>query len=218
MNELIIINIGYGFAFIALAIKEVLWLRIILTISFILRFFSSYTFSGNFNVASWNFLFIAVNIFMIIRILDERRSRFIPHEIKDIKNTIFKNLTSKEFLYLWSLGKIKSSEKGLIVDEGIKQNKLMFILSGKALVKSNGKLLALLERGQFVAEMSLLTNEPTSAQVYVDDENDEKVIYIEWSNSTLKRIENTNNPFWKKLHYILSSDITKKLQLMNKSN
>ena len=218
MNELIIINIGYGFAFIALAIKEVLWLRIILTISFILRFFSSYTFSGNFNVASWNFLFIAVNIFMIIRILDERRSRFIPHEIKDIKNTIFKNLTSKEFLYLWSLGKIKSSEKGLILDEGIKQNKLMFILSGKALVKSNGKLLALLERGQFVAEMSLLTNEPTSAQVYVDDENDEKVMYIEWSNSTLKRIENTNNPFWKKLHYILSSDITKKLQLMNKSN
>ena len=94
----------------------------------------------------------------------------------------------------------------------------MFILSGKALVKSNGKLLALLERGQFVAEMSLLTNEPTSAQVYVNDENDEKVIYIEWSNSTLKRIENTNNPFWKKLHYILSSDITKKLQLMNKSN
>ena len=155
---------------------------------------------------------------MIIRILDERRSRFIPHEIKDIKNTIFKNLTSKEFLYLWSLGKIKSSEKGLILDEGIKQNKLMFILSGKALVKSNGKLLALLERGQFVAEMSLLTNEPTSAQVYVDDENDEKVMYIEWSNSTLKRIENTNNPFWKKLHYILSSDITKKLQLMNKSN
>ena len=218
MNELIIINIGYGCAFIALAIKEVLWLRVILTLSFILRFFSSYTFSENINVAFWNFLFIAVNIFMIIKILDERRSRFIPHEIKDIKNTIFKSLTSKEFLYLWSLGKIKSSEKGLIVDEGIKQNKLMFILSGKALVKSNGKLLAILERGQFIAEMSLLTNEPTSAQVYVDDENDEKVMYIEWNNNTLKRIENTNNPFWKKLHYILSSDITKKLQLMNKSN
>ena len=178
MNEIIIINIGYGCAFIALAIKEVLWLRIILTLSFILRFFSSYTFSENLNVAFWNFLFIAVNIFMIIKILDERRSRFIPHEIKDIKNTIFKNLTSKEFLYLWSLGKIKSSEKGLIVDEGIKQNKLMFILSGKALVKSNGKLLAILERGQFVAEMSLLTNEPTSAQVYVDNENDEKVLLL----------------------------------------
>ena len=218
MNELIIINIGYGCAFIALAIKEVLWLRVVLTLSFILRFFSSYTFSENLNVAFWNFLFIAVNIFMIIKILDERRSRFIPHEIKDIKNTIFKNLTSKEFLYLWSLGKIKSSEKELIVDEGIKQNKLMFILSGKALVKSNGKLLAILERGQFIAEMSLLTNEPTSAQVYVDNENDEKVMYIEWNNNTLKRIENTNNPFWKKLHYILSSDITKKLQLMNKSN
>lgn len=218
MNEFFIINLGYGCAFIALAIKEVLWLRIILTLSFILRFFSSYAFSENLNVAFWNFLFILVNVFMIIRIIDERRSRFIPHEIKDIKNTIFKNLTSKEFLYLWSLGKIKAMPKGLIVDEGVKQNKLMFMLSGKALVKSNDKLLAILERGQFVAEMSLLTSEPTSAKVVVDEKEDQEVVYIEWNNYTLKRIENTNNQFWKKLHYILSSDITKKLQLMNKSN
>jgi len=218
MNEFFIINLGYGCAFIALAIKEVLWLRVILTLSFILRFFSSYMFSENLNVAFWNFLFITVNIFMIIKIIDERRSRFIPHEIKDIKNTIFKNLTSKEFLYLWSLGKIKAMSKGLIVDEGVKQNKLMFMLSGKALVKSNDKLLAILERGQFVAEMSLLTSEPTSAKVVVDEKEDQEVVYIEWNNYTLKRIENTNNQFWKKLHYILSSDITKKLQLMNKSN
>lgn len=218
MIELFLVNFGYGCAFIALAIREVLWLRIILTLSFIVRCYSSYSFSNNLNVAFWNFLFILVNIVMIIRILDERRSRFIPHEIKDIKNTIFKNLTSKEFLYLWSLGKIQTINKGVIVDEGIKQNKLMFMLSGKAQVKSGEKLLAILERGQFIAEMSLLTNEPTSAKVVVDDKDDEDILYIEWNKQTLKRIETTNNKFWEKLHYILSNDITKKLQLMNKSN
>ena len=165
MTEFIIVNIGYGFAFIALAIKEVLWLRVILTASFICRLFYSYYFTQNSNVAFWYFLFIIVNIIMIIKIIDERRSRFIPHEIKDIKNTIFKKLTSKEFLYLWSLGVIKTVENETIIDNGIKQKKLMFILSGKAFVKDKNKLLAELERGQFIAEMSFLTNQPTSAQV-----------------------------------------------------
>ena len=218
MGEFLIINLGYGFAFIALAFKEVLWLRIILTFSYALRFFSSYAFSENINVALWNLLFILVNVIMIIRIIDERRSRFIPHEIKDIKNTIFKNLTSKEFLYLWSLGKISSAKSGILVDEGKKQNKLMFMLAGKAQVKSGSKLLAILERGQFIAEMSLLTNEPTSAQVIVERNDDQDVVFIEWNKDILKRIENTNNQFWRKLHYILSKDITKKLQLMNKAN
>ena len=78
------------------------------------------------------YFFILVNVIMIIRIIDERRSRFIPHEIKDIKNTIFKNLTSKEFLYLWSLGKISSAIKEYLLMKGKKQNKLMFMPAGKA--------------------------------------------------------------------------------------
>jgi len=214
MTEFIIVNIGYGFAFIALAIKEVLWLRVILTVSFIFRLFHSYSFTQNSNVAFWNFLFIIVNIIMIIKIIDERRSRFIPHEIKDIKNTIFKKLTSKEFLYLWSLGVIKTVENETIIDNGIKQKKLMFILSGKAFVKDENKLLAELERGQFIAEMSFLTNQPTSAQVMTKEE----ITIIEWDNNILKRIENTNQNFWQKIHLILSKDVTKKLELMNKSH
>ena len=92
------------------------------------------------------------------------------------------------------------------------------MLAGKAQVKSGSKLLAILERGQFIAEMSLLTNEPTSAQVIVEKNDDQDVVFIEWNKDILKRIENTNNQFWRKLHYILSKDITKKLQLMNKAN
>ncbi|MBI64937.1 MAG: hypothetical protein CMG64_01410 [Candidatus Marinimicrobia bacterium] len=214
MTEFIIVNIGYGFAFIALAIKEVLWLRVILTVSFMFRLFYSYSITGNNNVAFWNSLFILVNIIMIVKIIDERRSRFIPHEIKDIKNTIFKQLTSKEFLYLWSLGKIRTMEKETIIDKGVKQKKLMFLLSGKSFVKGGSKILAELERGQFIAEMSFLTNQPTSAQVVTEEE----VTIIEWDNDILKRIENTNQSFWQKIHYILSKDVTKKLELMNKAH
>ena len=35
----------------------------------------------------------------------------------------------------------------------------------------------------------------TSAKVVVDEKEDQEVVYIEWNNYTLKRIENTNNQF-----------------------
>ena len=105
-------------------------------------------------------------------------------------------------------------DKETIIDKGIKQKKLMFRLSGKSFVKGGSKILAELERGQFIAEMSFLTNQPTSAQVVTEEE----VTIIEWDNDVLKRIENTNQSFWQKIHYILSKDVTKKLELMNKAH
>ena len=62
--------------------------------------------------------------------------------------------------------------------------------------------------------MSFLTKQPTSAQVVTEEE----VTIIEWDNDVLKRIENTNQSFWQKIHYILSKDVTKKLELMNKAH
>ena len=37
--------------------------------------------------------------------------------------------------------------------------------------------------------MSLLTNEPTSAQVVVEKNDDQDVVFIEWNKDILKRIE-----------------------------
>ena len=72
---------------------------------------------------------------MIAIILDERKIHLIPDELKDIKSTIFDALTSKEFVYLWSIGNLIEIEKNhRIIKEGIHQEKLMFILSGTAVV------------------------------------------------------------------------------------
>ena len=151
---------------------------------------------------------------MIAIILDERKIHLIPDELKDIKSTIFDALTSKEFVYLWSIGNLIEIEKNhRIIKEGIHQEKLMFILSGTAVVLRNDKVIANLSRGQFIAEMSLITSQPTSAAV----ESSNHLQYIEWNKDSLKTIENTNPKFWIKLQGVLSSDIAKKLQSMNTS-
>ena len=213
-NEFIFVNVGFGLVFLALAIRESLWLRIILTVAYVFRLIYSFYFVGNLNISLWNVAFILVNIVMIAIILDERKIHLIPDELKDIKSTIFDALTSKEFVYLWSIGNLIEIEKNhRIIKEGIHQEKLMFILSGTAVVSRNDKVIANLSRGQFIAEMSLITSQPTSAAV----ESSNHLQYIEWNKDSLKTIENTNPKFWIKLQGVLSSDIAKKLQSMNTS-
>lgn len=213
-NEFIFVNVGFGLVFLALAIRESLWLRIILTVAYVFRLIYSFYFVGNLNISLWNVAFILVNIVMIAIILDERKIHLIPDELKDIKSTIFDALTSKEFVYLWSIGNLIEIEKNhRIIKEGIHQEKLMFILSGTAIVLRNDKVIANLSRGQFIAEMSLITSQPTSAAV----ESSNHLQYIEWNKDSLKTIENTNPKFWIKLQGVLSSDIAKKLQSMNTS-
>ena len=70
MNEsLIILNIGYALTFIALAIREVLWLRITLTAAQISLFTYHYFYAGNNSAAFWSAIFVFVNTYNIIKIL-----------------------------------------------------------------------------------------------------------------------------------------------------
>ena len=196
-NEFIFVNVGFGLVFLALAIRESLWLRIILTVAYVFRLVYSFYFVGNLNISLWNVAFILVNIVMIAIILDERKIHLIPDELKDIKSTIFDALTSKEFVYLWSIGNLIEIEKNhRIIKEGIHQEKLMFILSGTAVVSRNDKVIANLSRGQFIAEMSLITSQPTSAAV----ESSNHLQYIEWNKDSLKTIENTNESSLEEQH------------------
>ena len=211
-NEFIFVNVGFGLVFLALAIRESLWLRIILTVAYVFRLIYSFYFVGNLNISLWNVAFILVNIVMIAIILDERKIHLIPDELKDIKSTIFDALTSKEFVYLWSIGNLIEIEKNhRIIKEGIHQEKLMFILSGTAVVLRNDKVIANLSRGQFIAEMSLITNEPASADIY----SNKDIQYIMWEQAELRHFEKTNKDLWIKLHNILSKDLIEKIKTTN---
>ena len=85
MNEsLTILNIGYALTFIALAIREVLWLRTTLTAAQISLFTYHYFYAGNISAAFWTAIFVLVNTYNIIKILLERRPKIIPDEIRDL--------------------------------------------------------------------------------------------------------------------------------------
>ena len=85
MNEsIIILNLGYALTFIALAIREVLWLRSTLTGAQVTLFTYHFFYANNNYAAFWTAIFVLVNSYNIIKILLERRPKLIPDEIRDL--------------------------------------------------------------------------------------------------------------------------------------
>ena len=149
---------------------------------------------------------------MVYIIINERRIRNIPEEVRDLYEDIFKELTTSEFLYFWNIGTIKKYHNEHLIHSGEKQNSLLLILSGKANVQVGNSTIANLYRGSFIAEISFLTNEPASADVISKNE----LICILWKNERLKILKEQNANFWMKLQHTLTADLIKKVKPQEK--
>ena len=208
----IILNIGYFLNLVALAFREILWIRVLLTLGYLLRFITQYIFSNNMNTSIWMIVFVVINLFQIITIVNERRKRYIEPKIIDLYETVFKSLTSYEFLKFWKSGKVQQVEKDFkIINTGGKLNSIILLLNGQVKVVSKGNHITNLPRGSFLGEMSFITKDPASADVIADDD----VSYIEWTNDELIKIKNNNQEFWTKIQNILLNDLIIKIKRKN---
>jgi len=206
MTNLILLNSGYFLVFLALAIREILWLRITITFGQSTLFTYSML-NGNYNIAFWNSLFVIVNIIQIIIIYRERQQLEIPEEVQDIYDTIFHANTNRQFLYFWDQGKARFVENKTIIKAGDIQKDLMLVLNGTAEVKRDATVIAQLERGQFIAEISYITGKTASADVVVE----ERLSYMIWNRETLDNLRKTKPAIMDKLDRILTLDMANKL-------
>ena len=206
-NEFLLINVGYGIVFLALAIKEVLWLRVTLSIAQSIIMYNNIFINESYITASWNFVFVAVNIIQVIIIYNDRKPRYIPENFKDLYDGIFKSFSSKEFLYLLKMGNILVADKKNIINEGEAQDDLLLMLSGSCDVIKENKNIASIKRGQFIGELSFITSQPASATVFAANE----VSYLSWNQEQMKLIKKTNPSFYAKFHHSLTEDIARKI-------
>jgi hypothetical protein len=203
----ILLNLGYIFMLAAFTIRDILWLRFML-ISAQLSLFSYGTVTGNMAVAFWNMLFLLINTYQAIRLIRERRPIDLPEELLELYDKLFATMRRREFLYLWNMGVIRTAKDVLLVKKGIKQKKLLLILSGTVSVKDGDREIARLTDGSFVAEMSFLTGEAATADVYAEG----AVRYIAWEQTKLRSLDQLNPDLLIKIQNILGKDLTQKLK------
>jgi len=203
----IVLNISYILVTIGLLVRDMLLLRSMITISELLIIGWALT-VGNHIIAGWNAVFLVINLFQIVRLIIERMPVKLPEELEDIYKNVFNELKEREFLYFWNTGKTISVTEKFLCRENQYQEELMLILDGQVSVRKNGNEIAKLKRGSFVAEMSFMTGEPSSADVV----NSEKTRCIVWSKEKLKHLQQLNQDLLMKLQVTLGKDLTYKLQ------
>ena len=79
MENAIIQHLGYIFTFLALSVKDVLWLRVILATAQIILGIYQFI-EVRYDVVFWNTIFTFVNFYHIVRIINERKPVIIPDE------------------------------------------------------------------------------------------------------------------------------------------
>ena len=80
MESNIIQHLGYIFTFLALSVKDVLWLRVILATAQIILGVYQFV-EQRYDVVFWNAIFTFVNMYHIIRIINDRKPVEVPDEI-----------------------------------------------------------------------------------------------------------------------------------------
>lgn len=205
----LLLNIGYCLNLIALGFREILWIRVLLTLGYFLRFITQSYVEQDLNFSVWMIIFVIINLYQIVIIINERRKRYIEPKIFDIYESVFNSLTTFEFLTFWKMGIIRNVEGGeVIIEKDKKLNSILLLINGKVNVKSNGQTIAYLPRGSFIGEISYITKEGASADVVADGD----ATYIEWTNKKLKTIQLNKKIFWIKIQNILLNDLIAKLK------
>ncbi len=205
------LNLAYVLMVLGLIVRDILWLRIFLVSS--QTCFISYALAtDNFSMTAWNSAFIAINAVQVARLAWERRPVPLPADLEDIYKKVFSVMTRREFLYFWETGRIQSATDQLLIREGDAQKELSLIVSGTVCVSKEGLPVVRLFSGQFIAEMSFLTEEPASADVHADG----AVSFISWDQQKLANLKQVNPTLLIKLQAILGKDLTHKLKMLSR--
>src|SRR6185295_16853361 len=194
----------------AYILKDILWLRFLTIL---------YCFAGiDFNyfvpatplwtVVYWNVLFAIINIVQIAIIIKERAGVHFSEEEKELHDTLFKNFAPFEFMKLMRIGKWLEAKPGDVLATEQKQlDAVMLIYNGLVGVEQDGKEVAKLKDGNFIGEVSFITEGMATATVRALM----PTRYIAWPKTSIKALLARNPSMRFAMQALLSTDLSKKL-------
>jgi len=184
-------NLAFILVACSFMVKDMLWLRALSITA------SLCSIAYNANVADtalmvpifWNLFFIALNIYHMARIIYGNRKIRLNEKEQELYHLSFQTLNLQEYAKLLSLSKWKTFKAGeVIIHENQPMEDLMMIYSGRVDILVKERKLNELKDGQFIGEMSFLSEKPASAKVIAAYDTE----LISWKQADLKDLKSKN--------------------------
>jgi CRP-like cAMP-binding protein len=164
-------------------------------------------------IAAWNVLYVSVNAWMAIQLLQERRAVTLPADLRRLYDRHFSALSPGEFLRWWALGERTSLDTAVLARSGERPDWLYFLLDGRVRVSRGGETVTELPAGYFVGEMSLLTDRPANADV----ESAGPVVAQRWPRTALAAIRDRDPKLWTRIQSVIGHDLVEKIHRAGRS-
>ena len=203
-------NVCYLILAISYGVSSIYWLRGLAIVALGLE--SIYFFFGSDTPLwvgiGWNAIFIAMNVLQLALLLHRRIRVRIDEEERLLHRGLFSELPVAEFKLLLRLGHWRDVPEGSrLATQNQPVQDVMVIISGAARVEVDGKLVALLQPGNFVGEMSFLTK--GNALADVTTVNPTRLFCIE--KGKLQSLFHGSAELDTAFHRIIGQDLVRKL-------
>ena len=210
-------HLAFGLIAFSFLVKDILYLRLVSILASLFSVFYNYVIPVEpmWIAVGWNFVFISVNLYHIAVLVYEKRPVHMSPKHKELYETMFKDLTPVEFLKITKIADwehFKSGEN--ITQQNHKVPDLHLIYNGTVDVTVDGIKVAELKDGQFVGEMSFLTDKPATATCVV--KHDSEVLV--WKQDQFKELLKRNPSLYFTIQSLLSVQVSSALVNISKKS
>tara|TARA_Y100000296_G_scaffold62185_1_gene72171 strand:- start:6 stop:662 length:657 start_codon:yes stop_codon:yes gene_type:complete len=203
-------HLAFGLIAFSFLVKDILYLRLVSILASLFSVFYNFYIPVEpmWLPIGWNFVFIVVNLYHIAVIIYEKRPVHMSPKHKELYETMFKDMTPVEFLKITKIADWTHFKSGeIITQQKHKVPDLNLIYNGTVDVAVNGKKVAELKDGQFVGEMSFLTEKPATATCIV--KHDAEVLV--WKQEQFKELLKRNPSLYFTIQSLLSAQVSSAL-------
>ncbi len=199
-------HLAFGLIAFSFLVKDILWLRIvsILASSFSVFYNWVIPIEPMWIAIHWNFVFIVLNLYHIAVIIYEKRPIKMEPKDKELYETLFKDLSPVEYLKISKVARWEKYKSGetIIRQEHLVPD-LILIYNGTVDVVVGKEKVAELRDGQFVGEMSFLTEKSATATCIVKHDTE----CLVWRQPEFKDLLKRNPSLYYTIQGLLSNQL-----------
>ena len=203
-------HLAFGLIAFSFLVKDIFWLRILSIAASLFSVFYNYTIPTEpmWLAINWNFIFVGVNLYHIGIILYEKREVKMDEKDEELYQTLFKEMSPVEYLKISRAAKWETLKPGKrIITQGMPVPDLYLIYNGTVVITIDNEHIAQLKDGEFVGEMSFLTEKVATATCKVKYEAQ----CLVWKQREFKELLKRNPSLYFTIQSVLSAQVSDKL-------
>ena len=200
-------HLAFGLIAFSFIVKDILYLRLVSILASLFSVFYNWVIPVEpmWIPIGWNFVFVLLNLYHIAVLMYEKRPVKMNDKNAELYETLFKDMTPVEYLKVSKIAEWKTFKPGeIIIQQGMPVKDLHLIYNGTVDVVVKDKTVAQLKDGQFVGEMSFLTEKPATATCVVKHDTE----CLVWKQEQFKDLLKRNPSLYFTIQSLLSAQVS----------